>query len=68
MQTRIKALSIMLTLIMSSPAVLQAAPLLAGQDAPITQLSNAPVANAWLEFDRKALANNIRNLQTELKG
>ena len=68
MQIRIKVLSTMLTLIMSSPAVLQAAPLLAGQDAPITQLSNAPVANAWLEFDRKALANNIRNLQTELKG
>ncbi|UOO89315.1 alanine racemase [Vitreoscilla massiliensis] len=44
-----------------------AAPLLAGQDQPIAQAAKIPAANAWLEIDRQAFADNLRTLQKTLQ-
>lgn len=66
--TKLNTIALALALSIGLPAISQAAPLLAEQHAPSAKMARVPQANAWLEIDRQAFANNIRTLQKELKG
>lgn len=62
-----KSIALSLALAFSIPSISQAAPLLADSAAPQAKLARTSQANAWLEIDRQAFADNIQTLQRDLK-